>query len=257
MLSYPQQIELINLKERIMGNAALRKRLIDLLGHSKGWQEFAQELGADYSLVRHLKDMAICELSYTTRDFTAMRAEVYNEEKEDIIRHAKRKPVIILNSPNAIVELTIVSRKPVNIVSARKATQVSIVTNNIKVRETVQIAHNTNLPIYIFGKVDELICTGQRLTECYLLNCPELSSINISDNQLKQVRICQTMPKLRNINLATNCLQPESLTKMLPHLRQWEQEDLFDTQPEIITDSAITGDIRWQAKQIGWIIKNV
>ena len=256
MLSYPQQIELLNLKERIINNPNLRQKLIDLLGQSKGWQEFATELGADYAVVKGLKTMAICELSYTTRDFTALRAEVYNEEKEDMIRHAKRKPVIILNSPNAIVEITTISRKPVTIVSARKATQVTVIANKKKARETVQIAHDTNLPIYIFGKVDEVICTGQRLTECYLLNCPDLTSLDVSNNQLKLVRICQTMPKLRNINLATNCLQPDSLTKMLPHLCQQDQEGLFDTDPKISTDAEVTGDIRWQAKQIGWIIKN-
>ena len=257
MLSYPQQIELLNLKERIIGNPPLRQKLIDLLGQSKGWQDFAIELSADYAVVKGLKTMAICELSYTTRDFTALRAEVYNEEKEDMIRHAKRKPVIILNSPNATVEITTLSRKPVTIVSARKATQVTIVANKKKTRETVQIAHDTNLPIYIFGKVDELICTNQRLTECYLLNCPELTSLDVSNNQLKLVKVCQTMPKLKTINLRTNTLQPESLTKMLPHLCQHGQEGLFDTEPEISTDAEITGDIRWQAKQIGWIIKNV
>ena len=34
-------------------------------------------------------------------------------------------------------------------------------------------------------------------------------------------------------------------------------ENLFDTEPQILTDASITGDLRWQAKQIGWIIKNV
>lgn len=257
MLSYPQQIKLLDLKERIIGNPALRQKLIDLLGQSKGWQEFATELGADYAVVKGLKTMAICELSYSTRDFTTLRAEVYNEEKEDMIRHAKLKPVIILNSPNAIVEITTISRKPITIVSARKATQVSVIANKKKIRETVQITHDTNLPIYIFGKVDELICTGQRLTECYLLNCPDLTSLDVSNNQLKLVRICQTMPKLKTINLCTNALQPDSLTKMLPHLCQQNQEGLFDTDPEITTDAEVTGDIHWQAKQKGWIIKNV
>lgn len=257
MLSYPQQIELLNLKERIIGNPALRKRLIDLHGQSKGWQEFAQELDAEYTIVRHLKDMAICELSYSTRDFTAMRAEVYNEEKEHILHHSKRKAVIIINSPNATVELTVASRKAVTITSARKATQVTVIANKKKIRETIQISHDTNLPIYIYGNVEELQCTGQRLTECYLVYCPHLSTLDLHDNQLRLVKLCQSMPKLRDINLAANCLQPESLPKMLQHLCQQDQEGLFDTEPKIITDADITGDIRWQAKQIGWIIKNV
>jgi len=257
MLSYPQQIELLTLKERIINSPNLRKKLIDLLGQSKGWQEFATVLGADYAVVKGLKTMAICELSYSTRDFTALRAEIYNEEKEDMIRHSKRKPVIILNSPNAIVEITTVSRKPVTIVSARKATQVTVIANQKKARETVQIAHDTNLPIYIFGNADSVICTGQRLTECYLLNCPELTSLDVSNNQLKQIRVCQTMPKLKTINLRTNTLQLESLTKILPHLCRQAEKGLFETDPEITTDAEVTGDIRWQAKQIGWIIKNV
>ena len=257
MLSYPQQIELLNLKERIINNPNLRQKLIDLLGQSKGWQEFATELGADYAVVKGLKTMAICELSYSTRDFTAMRAEVYNKEKEHILHHSKRKAVIIINSPNATIELTVASRKAVTITSARKATQVTVIANKKKIRETIQISHDTNLPIYIYGNVEELQCTGQRLTECYLVYCPHLSTLNLHDNQLKLVKLCQSMPKLRSINLTTNCLQPESLPKILPHLCQLEQEGLFDTDPEIITDADITGDIRWQAKQIGWIIKNI
>lgn len=257
MLSYPQQIELLNLKERIIGNPTLRKRLIDLHGQSKGWQEFAQELGAEYTVVRHLKDMAICELSYSTRDFTALRAEVFNEEKEDMLRHPKRKAVIILNSPNAVVELTTVSRKPLTIATARKATPVSVVVNNKKPIETIQISHDTNLPIYIFGNVEELICTSQRLTECYLVNCPNLSRLDVSNNQLAKMRLCQSMPKLRNIDIHTNCLPIESIGKMLQFLCNLSIENLFDTDPQILTDASITGDLRWQAKQIGWIIKNV
>ena len=113
MLSYPQQIELLNLKERIVNNPALRQRLMQMLGQSKGWREFSEELGCGCSIVRHLKEMALSELYYSTRDFTAMRAEVFNEEKEDMLRHPKRKAVIILNSPNAVVELTTISRKPI------------------------------------------------------------------------------------------------------------------------------------------------
>ena len=257
MLSYPQQIELLNLKERIVNNPALRKRLTQMLGQSKGWREFAEELGSDYGLVWHLKDMALSELYYSTRDFTALRAEVFNEEKEDMIRHTKRKAVIILNSPNAVVELTTVSRKPLTIATARKATPFTVIVNNKKPSETIQISHDTNLPIYIFGNIEELICTGQRLTECYLVNCPNLSRLNVSNNQLAKMRLCQSMPKLRTIDLHTNCLPIESIGKMLQFLCNLSIENLFDTDPQILTDASITGDLRWQAKQIGWIIKNV
>ena len=257
MLTYPQQIELLNLKERIVGSADLRLKLIDLLGQSKGWHEFSEELGYDYSIVRHLKEMAICELQYTTRDFTALRAEVYNEEKESMLRHTKRKAVIIINSPNASIELLTISHKPLTIVTARKASPVTLVTNKKRVKETVHLTHDTNVPIYIYGNIEGLTCVGQRLTECYLLNCPDLSFLDVSNNQLKQIRLCQSMPKLKNIHLQSNCLQPESLTKLLPHLCQFKQEELFEIEPEITTDIAIPGDIRWQAKQIGWIIKNV
>ena len=59
MISYPQQIELLNLKERIVNNPALRQRLTQMLGLSKGWRELSEELGSEYSVVRHLKDMAL------------------------------------------------------------------------------------------------------------------------------------------------------------------------------------------------------
>ncbi len=154
--------------------------------------------------------MALSELYYSTRDFTALRAEVFNEEKEDMLRHPKRKAVIILNSPNAVIEITTASRKPLTIITARKASPVTIIANKKKIKETIQISHDTNLPIYIFGNVEELVCTGQRLTECYLVNCPNLSRLDVSNNQLAKMRLCQSMP-----------------------------------------------DLRWQAKQIGWIIKNV
>jgi hypothetical protein len=44
---------------------------------------------------------------------------------------------------------------------------------------------------------------------------------------------------------------------MLQSLCNLSIENLFDTEPQIHTDASITGDLRWQAKQIGWIIKNV
>ena len=206
MLTYPQQIELLNLKERIVNNPALRQRLTQMLGQRKGWREFSEELGSEYSVVRHLKDMALSELYYSTRDFTALRAEVFNEEKEDMLRHPKRKAVIILNSPNAVIELTTISRKPLTITTARKASPVTLIANKKKIRETIQISHDTNLPIYIFGNVEELVCTGQRLTECYLVNCPNLSRLDVSNNQLAKMRLCQSMHKLRVIDLHTNCL---------------------------------------------------
>ena len=257
MLTYPQQIELLNLKERIVNNPALRQRLTQMLGQRKGWREFSEELGSEYSVVRHLKDMALSELYYSTRDFTALRAEVFNEEKEDMLRHPKRKAVIILNSPNAVVELTTVSRKPLTITTARKASPVTLIANKKKIKETIQISHDTNLPIYIFGNVEELICTGQRLTECYLVNCPNLSRLDVSNNQLVKMRLCQSMPKLRVIDLHTNCLPIDAVGKMLQSLCNLSIENLFDTEPQILTDASITGDLRWQAKQIGWIIKNV
>ena len=257
MLTYPQQIELLNLKERIVNNLALRQRLTQMLGQRKGWREFSEELGSEYSVVRHLKDMALSELYYSTRDFTALRAEVFNEEKEDMLRHPKRKAVIILNSPNAVVELTTVSRKPLTISTARKASPVTLIANKKKIKETIQISHDTNLPIYIFGNVEELVCTGQRLTECYLVNCPNLSRLDVSNNQLVKMRLCQSMPKLRVIDLHTNCLPIDAVGKMLQSLCNLSIENLFDTEPQILTDASITGDLRWQAKQIGWIIKNV
>lgn len=257
MLTYPQQIELLNLKERIVNNPALRQRLTQMLGQRKGWREFSEELGSEYSVVRHLKDMALSELYYSTHDFTALRAEVFNEEKEDMLRHPKRKAVIILNSPNAVVELTTVSRKPLTITTARKASPVTLIANKKKVKETIQISHDTNLPIYIFGNVEELVCTGQRLTECYLVNCPNLSRLDVSNNQLAKMRLCQSMPKLRVIDLHTNCLPIDTVGKMLQSLCNLSIENLFDTEPQILTDASITGDLRWQAKQIGWIIKNV
>lgn len=257
MLSYLKQIELLNLKERIVNNPALRQRLTQMIGRSKGWRELSEELGSDYSVVRHLKDMALSELYYSTRDFTALRAEVFNEEKEDMLRHPKSKAVIILNSPNAVVELTTVSRKPLTIATARKATPVSVVVNNMKPTETIQISHDTNLPIYIFGNVEELICTGQRLTECYLVNCPNLLRLDVSNNQLAKMRLCQSMPKLRDIDIRTNILPIETIGKMLLSLCQLSPENLFDTAPQILTDSNITGELSWQAKQKGWIIKNV
>ena len=257
MLTYPQQIELLNLKERIVNNPALRQRLTQMLGQRKGWREFSEELGSEYSVVRHLKDMALSELYYSTRDFTALRAEVFNEEKEDMLRHPKRKAVIILNSPNAVVELTTVSRKPLTITTARKASPVTLIANKKKIKETIQISHDTNLPIYIFGNVEELVCTGQRLTECYLVNCPNLSRLDVSNNQLAKMRLCQSMPQLRVIDLHTNCLPIDAVGKMLQSLCNLSLENLFDTEPQILTDASITGDLRWQAKQIGWIIKNV
>ena len=109
----------------------------------------------------------------------------------------------------------------------------------------------------IDGNVEELICTGQRLTECYLVNCPNLSRLDVSNNQLAKMRLCQSMPRLRDIDIRTNILPIETIGKMLLSLCQLSPENLFDTAPQILTDSNITGELSWQAKQKGWIIKNV
>ena len=109
----------------------------------------------------------------------------------------------------------------------------------------------------IDGNVEELICTGQRLTECYLVNCPNLSRLDVSNNQLAKMRLCQSMPKLRDIDIRTNILPIETIGKMLQSLCNLSIENLFDTELQILTDASITGDLRWQAKQIGWTIKNV
>lgn len=71
------------------------------------------------------------------------------------------------------------------------------------------------------------------------------------------MRLCQSMPKLRDIDIRTKILPIETIGKMLLSLCQLSPENLFDPAPQILTDSNITGELSWQVKQKGWIIKNV
>lgn len=73
MIELREQLELIRLKERIAFNAKMNNRLVKLLGQSKGWDELGEDWKLSRSMIRGLKDMAVCELCYKKSDWVATK----------------------------------------------------------------------------------------------------------------------------------------------------------------------------------------
>ena len=76
MKKLENELRLINLKEWITNHPEVVNKLVQIVGTNQGWKELCVELKSPYNIVRRLKDMPICELNYSKRDFTMMRHEM-------------------------------------------------------------------------------------------------------------------------------------------------------------------------------------
>ena len=115
-----EQLDLINLKERISTTPKMSKRLIKLLGQSKGWDELEFDWKLTRSMIRDLKDMAVCELCYKSNGFTHLRMQAYEEAKERLIQSGKQQSIIIISTPKATVEFQYLTRKQIKITAIAK-----------------------------------------------------------------------------------------------------------------------------------------
>ena len=234
MIGFEEQLELINLKERIANNSTMSNRIASLLGQNKGWNELGEEWHLNAFEIRGLKNMALCELCYSKKEFSIMRKELYSKTKEEILKNA-RKPLAVIVSTKTNVEIRIKSPKPLLLITSLKNKLAEYTsTGNGKV-ETLQIKHDTNAPIFIMGEIVELECVGQRLNECCFRH---LSS------------------KLRRIDLTGNQITVEDASKIVSQLPPFSKQDLFDEEPILCLSLNIPHEVYTLARLKQWKIIN-
>ena len=253
MRKLENELKLINLKEKITSNPDLVNKLVQIVGTNQGWRELSAKLRTPYNIVRHLKDMPICELIYTKRDFSIMRQEVYKQAVTRIVNDGKRQPMIIINSPAAVVEIRYQAKARLEFFTIHKNKLIPKIIDTKGEFEVITIKHDTNAPIFVFGNVEQLFCSGCKLTECYIKNCQNLNTLDLNDNKIKHFEIHSTC-NLKNINLANNPVDIMDIKKMISQLRGFCKKDLFDEAPIIYLTTDITDDIRVKLKQMDWRI---
>ena len=253
MKKLENELRLINLKEWITNHPEVVNRMVQIIGTNQGWKELCVELKSPYNIVRRLKDMPICELNYSKRDFTMMRQEMYKQSVIRIVNDCERLSMVIINSRAATVEVRYQAKNKLELVTILKNRLIRKTVCANENLEEIQIKHDTNAPIFIFGEVEQLVCFGCKLTECYIKNCQYLSNIDLNDNKIKHFEIHSTF-NLKNINLANNPIDIMDVKKILSQLRGFCKKDLFDEAPIIYLTTDITDDIRVKLKQLDWRI---
>lgn len=253
MKKLENELRLINLKEWITNHPEVVNKLVQIVGTNQGWKELCVEMKSPYNIVRRLKDMPICELNYSKRDFTMMRQEMYKQSVIRIVNDCKRQSMVIINSQAATVNVRYQAKNQLELVTVLKNKLVTKILSTSGNVELIQIKHDSNTPIFIFGDVEQLVCFGCKLTECYIKNCQYLSNIDLNDNRIKHFEIHSTF-NLKNINLANNPIDIMDIKKMLSQLRGFCKKDLFDEAPIIYLTTDITDDIRVKLKQLDWRI---
>ena len=253
MKKLENELRLINLKEWITNHPEVVNRMVQIIGTNHGWKELCVELKSPYNIVRRLKDMPICELNYSKRDFTMMRQEMYKQSVIRIVNDCKRQSMVIINSQAATVNVRYQAKNQLELVTVLKNKLVTKILSASGDVELIQIKHDSNTPIFISGEVEQLVCFGCKLTECYIKNCQYLSNIDLNDNKIKHFEIHSTF-NLKNINLANNPINIMDVKKMLSQLRGFCKKDLFDEAPIIYLTTDITDDIRVKLKQLDWRI---
>lgn len=251
MRTFENQLNLINLKERVASNGDMINKLVRIVGTNQGWKELSDEWKTPYNIVRKLKDMPICEFVYTKRDFTIMRHEVYKQTVERIIHETKRQPIIIVSSPAAVVEFEIMAAKSIEVTT--------VLRNRMTVQSydpkedliKVKVKHDTNSPIFVMGDIEQFVCKGCRLSECNVKCCKNLNILDLSDNNIRHFVVVSTL-NLNTINLANNPIEIMDIRNMLSQLKAFSKKDLFDEAPVICLTTEITDDIRVKLKQLDW-----
>ena len=257
MQEFRKLLNLINIKERVASNGKMRRRIIYLAGRKDGWRELCKEWKIDYDIVRGLKDMPLCELSYSSKDFGALRRELYEHTKSRMVHVKKSNSAIVLNSPRSSVEMYIMPLAPLKIVTTIKHrySELSVEVDNDASRLCeITVKHDTNSPIYIFGACKDYICSGQNLTECFLLNIQRTEHISLESNRLKQVFVSDVNPNIKSINIGGNPIDADWLPSLFSKLPLFQRYNLFDNPPQIIIPADVPGDWDILAKRKGWKI---
>ena len=251
MRIFENQLDLINLKERIASNGDMINKLVRIVGTNQGWKELSDEWKTPYNIVRKLKDMPICEFVYTKRDFTIMRHELYKLTVERIVHDTKRQPIIIVNSPASVVEFKIMAIKSIEVTTVLKNRMIVQSYNPKEDLIKIKVKHDTNSPIFVTGDILQFVCTECRLTECNVKSCKNLNILDLSDNNIKHFVVVSTL-NMNTINLANNPIEIMDIRNMLSQLKAFSKKDLFDEAPVICLTTDITDDIMMKLKQLDW-----
>ena len=256
MIELREQLELIRLKERIAFNAKMNHRLVKLLGQSKGWDELGEDWKLSRSMIRGLKDMAVCELCYKKSDFSILRMQAYEEAKKRLIHEGKQRPIAFFSTPKANVEVQYMSRKPIQVAAIAQGKMNNFSFDGTNQLETIQIKHDTNSPIFIFGDLVWLNCNDQRITECYFLHCQHIEGISLGSNRIKTIELHDSFDDLNNVDLRVNPIDLESVLQILSQVKPFTKQDLFDEDPTLFVTQETPGELYSLAKLKRWIVVN-
>ena len=256
MLTLREQLDLIRLKERIAFNAKMNNRLVKLLGQSKGWEELGQDWNLSRSMIRGLKDMAVCELCYKKSDFSILRMQAYEEAKARLIHEGKQRPIVFFSSPKANLEIQYMSRKPIQVVAIAQGKMNNFSFDGTNQLETIQIKHDTNSPIFIFGDLVSLSCNDQRITECYFLHCQHIEGISFGSNRIKTIELHNSSDDLKILDLRDNPIDLGSFLQILKQVEPFTKQDLFDEDPTLFVTLESPGELYSLAKLKRWIVVN-
>lgn len=256
MLKLREQLELITLKERIAGNEKKSNRLINLFGQSKGWDELTTDWKLSRSMVRGLKDMAICELCYKKRDFSVLRMHAYEEVKERLIHAERQRPTIIISAPKSNVEMQYLATKPIMITAIAQGKIIDYSYEGTGKLETVQIKHDSNSPIFVFGDILSVVLCGQKVTGCYFLQCQNLENICLGYNRIKDMEFRDSTTKLKNVDLTGSLVEAQIIIQILLKVGVFAKQDLFDESPVLHISQNLPNEVYSMAKLKGWRVIN-
>ena len=251
-----EQLDLIHLKERIASNAKMSERLIKLLGQSKGWDELGRDWKLSRSMIRGLKNMAVCELCYTSNGFSNLRMQAYEDVKERLLHSVKQQSIVILSSPKANIEFQYLSRKQIKITAIEQGKMIDYSIYGTSHLETMQIKHDTNSPIFFFGDIASLSCIGQRLTECYFVSCLSIENIYLGNNRIKTMELHNPTNRLKCVDLTNNPVEADVVVKILKQVEPFTKQDLFDEDPTLVLSLNQPEEVYSLAKEKRWIVIN-
>ncbi|MCQ2078036.1 MAG: hypothetical protein MJZ20_13600 [Bacteroidaceae bacterium] len=250
MLNFSDQLAVLNLRERILKDEALRKRVLNLLGSQKGWQELANDLKCDIKIVRAISNLSIYSITNGKYEIAAERVALNQAAKEASLQRKTKRPAIIINGQSIPMAMTIVSKKPVTIITLKNNKVFQLNCCRRKHKEEVLFRHDYNAPIYLYGNIESFSCIDKKLTECYIVSCPQLQTMNLSQNKLKLVDIRGELPLLQILNLSQNTMEEELVKRIIEQLPILIPDSLF--KPSLKLDAAQPSHIQWIVQQRGW-----
>lgn len=254
MLNFQDQLAVLNLRERILKDKALQKRVLNLLGGQKGWQELADDIKCEVKILRAISNLSIYSIINGKYEIAAERIALNIAVKENILKRKTRRPAIIINGQSVSMMMTIVSKKPVTINTLKNNKVFQFSCCRRKHKEEIQFRHDYNAPIYIYGDIEFFTCIDKKITECYIVSCSQLQALDLSHNKLKLIDIRGELPLLQMLNLSQSIADENLVIRVIEQLPILTQDNLF--KPSFRLGVAQPTHIQWMVQQHGWQLEN-